>query len=352
MSKSPSFDQLFEAASNGSLDKFSAENREASPTPEPTGEEPADQEVETNQEVEESEEAEADEEESDQEPEADVEEEAPKAEPEGKKIVAEYEKKAKDAEAGMRKAFAERDALRKEREALEAKLAEQQALWAKIEEAAEDEDYDMLAKIMTKGKYESATDLLKKQEAWASKYAAADDETKALMLKARQADKLQRELEKKSAQENQATEAAKEAARQAELAESRATLRAIHNEYSFTGKLGDPAREQVLNELIWNQVVNHDMKKYQGDEIPEDVAKQMFKDRVEALNGVVDTKVKEVTQKVAKARKKKATEEAQQIVKAGGDRDSLRAQFDRAVKDGTVADLMFNPKFKQFIKDY
>lgn len=166
------------------------------------------------------------------------------------------------------------------------------------------------------------------------------DEKYRLEVKQQQeaADRRAAELEAKYTKKLQEIEAKEEQAATQSL-ESR--LHPAFDRYRFAGKLGDEAMEHMLDETIWNQVVNKRLVDYPDDvELTQAIIDKEFRAVAQNLQKVINTQTEKKVQKTVDKKKVEAMESAQLTAKKGLATSGEAEKFKENIKSGNFTDAI------------
>lgn len=219
-------------------------------------------------------------------------------------------KKAYSMAAGARKWQVERDALANEVKSLQETSGKKA------------ENFDLLDKIYQKNGIEGVVDFLSHDQGGFDKFiekkikerewrASATPEEVALH-DARQAQTLKdRELEQLKKEMNEIREQNVQARDESELRSLESQIHPAFDKYRFSGKLGSPQEEHMLDKMLWNTAMTN-LEEYPDDtDITPEVIQKEFSAVSQSIRKLINKQVDTAVTKTVDQKKKNAMEQAQ-----------------------------------------
>lgn len=230
---------------------------------------------------------------------------------------------------GARKWQAERDSARAELGPVKSQLETMKSNWDTLENVHASRGLEGVIDLL-EGRQGAYKDHLKKAlDRQEFIRRASPEELEALQHK-ENAEVSSRELDK-IRKENE--EFRKQMTAEKETAEMRATESKVHpafDKYRFADKLGDPAAEQMFDQMLWKAVIDN-LSPYEeqygsATAIPQEIIDKEFRTVSTVLRNRINVQAEKKASKVVEQKKQEATEHVQAKIqsgyKTGGSRDA------------------------------
>lgn len=257
----------------------------------------------------------------------------------GREIKVDYSdresiKKAFKEAAGMRMFQKERDDTRRSLEAIQKEHQEIKSLWDRLEKAYSEAGPEGVLKEITGGK--AGLDALLDQREQQRKFraSASPEQLRAL--------ELEENLVKERRERETALQRQKEIEDRLNSYEEKSAIQALEsvihpafNQFSFEGKLGDPDREDLFNEMLWTKSKAL-IAKLPDASITSANVKAIFRKVATTLDSTVKAQAETVAKKVSESRKAAAKETVQADVRAGLSTGSNEKEFAKKIRSGNV----------------
>lgn len=259
-------------------------------------------------------------------------------------------KRAFSMAAGARKWQAERDSAIKELSAFKESAGKKVENWDSISNVYEQQGIQGLVNFLegSDDAFEKLVDQTVQEREWRS--SASPEELELYQVRQQQAQK-DSEVEKLRKELEEIRNSQMSAREEAELSTLKAEINPVFDKYRFAGKLGNPAHEEMLDEMLWNNAMKQLESVPDEAEVSSVLVNKVFRNYANNLRTLVKKEAdKKVTKTIAK-KKRQATEVAQ--VKASKQLENPgKVTASDLIRDGRIGDLfkIAASRNKNFIK--
>ena len=249
-------------------------------------------------------------------------------------------KKAYLRAAGMQKAYKERDAAIAELKGLkEGDQAEKVSNWDYLEQAFQEDGFRGVINAIEGDDNAFASVMqqyVQEQRQWDS---MTPEQQEQYQLKRDQARK-DTELEAMRQEMEEFKSSVKEERERAEIKDLESTVSSAFDAYSFDGALGDPAKETMLNKMLW--AAGREALAAYPDDVPltQALARREFRKQAKVIQEMVKTEGTKQAARSVEKKKKKAAETIQKQVRKGNTQASYDDQFNDALAKGDMKSLV------------
>jgi hypothetical protein len=259
-------------------------------------------------------------------------------------------KRAVSMAAGARKWQVERDNYKKELDSYKEQSGKKVDNWDLISSVYEDKGLKGLVNFPEgrEDAFDSLVDSANQEREWR---ARATPEELALYQERQERSNKDKELEKIRQELEAIKQGQASTAEQAELSSIKAEINPVFDKYRFSGKLGNPQHEHILDEMLWTNALKQLENYPENIEITPSIVNKVFRDYSSSLRELVNKQVDKKVSSVVASKKRHATEAAQVQAAKNMSKGTGTETATDLIRQGRTSDLfrMVASKSKKFI---